>query len=122
MFVSKNESRLSLFGKDLSKAENLLSGKNMNIEFVASTHIEKTIIVANKLVEKSPIGSVVVRNASVLDPKVILNLTNESFINKMQHLITHIITLSWIDSQYGYKVILQYRLFLENEKKIIRRL
>ena len=84
---------LKLFETHLSKADNLLSAKNMNIQFVASTHVEKLIkkdaisktIVANffenvkvfvtaaqsKMREKSPIGSVAVRNASALDPKVI---------------------------------------------------
>ena len=48
--------------------------------------------------EKSSIGSAVVRNASVLDPKVIHNSTNESLVNKVK--VTDVINLCWIDAQY----------------------
>ena len=87
---------------DLSKMENLLSAKNMNIGFVASTHIEKLIkndadsktmitdfkksvkvfvtATVHKLVEKSPIGSSIVRNTSASDPNVIHTLSNENLI------------------------------------------
>ena len=78
----------------------------MNIDFVTSTQFEKLVkkdsiskaIVSNfckkvkvfvtatlgELMEKSAIGSIVVRNASVLDPKLIRNSANESLINTMK--------------------------------------
>ena len=70
----------------------------MNIGFVAPTHIGKLIKKAtanfyenvkvfatatvSELMEKSSIGSVVVRNASPIE--VIYNSTNETVINKMK--------------------------------------
>ena len=81
---------LKLFEIHLSKANNLMSARNMNIEFFASKHRRrmqyqkqlllnsikiymKAFITAavSKMMEKSPIGSVAVINASALEPQVI---------------------------------------------------
>ena len=40
---NKNESLLRLFEINLSETDNMLSPKNMNIGFVASTHIGKLV-------------------------------------------------------------------------------
>lgn len=53
--VNKNESLLKWFETDLSKVGNLLSAKNMNTGFVASTHIEK-------VTEKDMISKTMVAN------------------------------------------------------------
>ena len=53
--VNKNESLLRLFEIDLSNTGNLLSAKNMNIGFIASTHLEK-------LVKKDVISKTIVAN------------------------------------------------------------
>ena len=81
---------------DVNKKENMLSTKHINVGFVASKLIEKlirqeqvkkdviylfknnvkTFVVAtiDKIMERSPVGSIVVRNANVFDPKTIIEL------------------------------------------------
>ena len=80
---------LKLFEIHLSKADNMLSAKNMNIDFfcfhiseklIKKDSISKTIVAnfyknmrafitaaVSKIMEKSPIGSVAVINASALE-------------------------------------------------------
>ena len=125
---------------DLYKSENHLSSKQIDIGFVASTHIEKlrrrdevskgdvsefrkgvrtcVITIMEKLCVNSPIGSVIVRNAPVFNPEVILKSSDADLIKKVKSLVSHLIKLEWIDAQYGDKVVSQYRLFLQNEAKL----
>ena len=66
--------------------------------------------------ERSPVGSIIVRNANVFDPKTIIELKDLELINRLKVLTSHLISLKWFDGPYGDKVMGQYRL-LENEVK-----
>ena len=123
---------------DLNKKENMLSTKHINVGFVASKLIEKlirqdqvkkdviylfknnvkTFVVAtiDKIMERSPVGSIIVRNANVFGPKTIIELKDLELINRFKVLTSHLISLKWFDGPYGDKVMGQYRL-LENEVK-----
>ena len=57
--------------------------KTIVVNFYQNEAVFVNATVSN-LMGKSSIGLVVVRNASVLDAKVIHNSTNESLINKMK--------------------------------------
>ena len=75
------------------------------------------IATTEKLLEKSPIGSVIVRNACVFNPEFITSSNDESnLINKLKILVSHLIKKNWIDLQYGDRVVLQYKSFLQNGK------
>ena len=77
------------------------------------------ITTAEKLLEKSPIGSVIVRNACVFNPEFITSSNDESnLINKLKILVSHLIKQNWIDPQYGDRVVLQYKSVLQNEVKL----
>ena len=72
-----------------------------------------------KLLEKSPIGSLIVRNACVFNPQFITSSNDESnLINNLKTLVSQLIKQNWIDPQYGERVVLQYRSFLQNEVKM----
>ena len=72
-----------------------------------------------KLLEKSPTGSLIVRNACVFNPQFITSSNDESnLINKLKTLVSQLIKQNWIDPQYGERVVLQYRSFLQNEVKM----
>ena len=77
------------------------------------------IAAIEKLLEKSPIGSVIVRNACVFNPEFITSSKDESnLINKLKILISHLIKQNWLDPQYGDRVVLQYKSFLQNEVRL----
>ena len=87
--------------------------KEIDIDFVASTHIQelrrrdevsKTCVLAfkksvrkcvigtiEKLLDKSPIGSVIVRNARVFSPEFITSNDESNLINKLTILVSHLI-------------------------------
>ena len=72
-----------------------------------------------KLLEKSPTGSLIVRNACVFNPQFITSSNDESnLINKLKTLVSQLIKQNWIDPQYGERVVLQYKSFLQNEVKM----
>ena len=72
-----------------------------------------------KLLEKSPIGSLIVRNACVFNPQFITSSNDEiNLINKLKTLVSQLIKQNWIDPQYGERVVLQYKSFLQNEVKM----
>ena len=43
-----------------------------------------------KILERSPLGSVIVRNASVLDPRDILKISTEEAEKKMKSILNHL--------------------------------
>ena len=49
-----------------------------------------------KILERSPLGSVIVRNASVLDPRDILMISTEKVEKKMNFILNHLINLKQI--------------------------
>ena len=75
-----------------------------------------------KLLEKSPTGSLIVRNACVFNPQFITSSNDEiNLINKLKTLVSQLIKqnwIDWIDPQYGERVVLQYKSFLQNEVKM----
>ena len=81
------------------------------------------ITTAEKLLEKSPIGSFIVRNACVFSPEFITSSNDEAnLINKLKVLVSHLIKPNWIDPRCGDGLMLQYKsfffFFLQNEVKL----
>ena len=55
----------------------------------------------------------------VFNPQFITSSNDESnLINKLKTLVSQLIKQNWIDPQYGERVVLQYRSFLQNEVKM----
>ena len=77
------------------------------------------IAAIQKLLVKSPIDSVIVRNVCVFHLEFIRSSNDElNLINKLKILVSHLIKHNWIDPQYGDRVVLQYKSFLQNEVKL----
>ena len=136
--MNKCETALKLKEIDLYSSTNHLVAKEIDAGLVALTHIQElsrrekvsktcvlgfkksvrkfVIATIEKLLEKSPIGSIIVRNACVFNPEFITSSNDES--NKLKILISHLIKQNWYDPQYGDRVVLQYKSFLQNEVKL----
>ena len=76
--------------------------------------VRKCVIATiEKLLEKIPVGSVIVRNACVFNPEFITSSNDElNLISKLKILVSHLVKQNWIDPQYGERVALQYKSFL----------
>ena len=55
---------------------------------------EMIIVIMQKIFEKNPLHSVVVKNANVFDPKSIIILPAESLRRNMKSLLRHVLSLS----------------------------
>ena len=70
------------------------------------------IAIIGKLLEKSPIGTVIVRNACVFNPVFITSSNAESNLtNKLEILVSHVIKQNWIDPQYRIELCCSINLF-----------
>ena len=101
---------------DLLEGSNYLKRKDMHLGFSTGEYLrdivrqdvanlnsvatfkkeakEMIIAIMQKILEKSPLHSVVVKNANVFDPKSIIILPVESLRRNMKSLLRHIVSLS----------------------------
>ena len=109
---------------DLDKDDDFLATKELNIGSVASTHIDKmkkkdevskkeisefrkgvrlfVITTIKKLMERFPVGSKIVRNASIFNPCLMYSTGNKFLMSRMKILASH---LEWIAPHFGDKVV-----------------
>ena len=59
-----------------------------------------------KILERSPLGSVIVRNASVLDPRDILMISTEEVEKEMKLILNHLINLKQVAPVFSRHVYL----------------
>ena len=69
-----------------------------------------------KIVERTPLGSVIVRNASVLDPRDILMISTEEAEKKMKLLLNHLINLKHVTPVFSDKALSQFTDFITESK------
>ena len=69
-----------------------------------------------KILEQSPLGSVIVRNASVLDLRDILMICREESEKKMKSILNHLINLKQIASVFSDKALSHFTNFLMESK------
>ena len=69
---------------------------------------EMIIAIMQKILEKSPLHSVVVKNANVFDPKSIIILPAESLKRNMKSLLRHIASLKIISTSIAERALSQY--------------
>ena len=74
--------------------------------------------IALKLFDRSPLGSVIVRNADALNPKVIADLESHLIERKMNQILLHLLKLNILSSKDSDKALEQYSSFLEQVKKM----
>ena len=127
---------------DLSHKDSMLKAKHINIGFGAKALItdlkQKDIInnsaiakfltesstfvvtILNKLFNKSPAGSNVVRNASILDPNVVVSEKSEVLQRTLKGLLNHFMKLNIVLPTRCEKITEQYIEFVEYQLKYNR--
>ena len=66
------------------------------------------------LFDRRPLGSVIVRNADVLNPIIIAETDVESLVKKMSLILTHLRKLKLLSSEQADKALEQYSTFFED--------
>ena len=74
--------------------------------------------IASKLFERSPLGSIIVRNADALNPKDIADLEAHLLERKINQILWHSLKLNILSSKDYDKALEQYSSFLELFKKM----
>ena len=69
-----------------------------------------------KILERSPLGSAIVHNASVLDPRDVLMISMEEAEKKMKSILNHLINLTQVAPVFSDKVLSQFTDFLTESK------
>ena len=137
--ISSCKTGLDLKKIDLDSVENLLKTKEINVGFAAAevlNELKKKDIVTNqeikdfkkevykfvkatlkKIFERSPIGSVVVRNSNIFNPIVMAN-TTEVLRSQFKVLLTHFIKLKIMPASDGDKSMSQFSDFIGHELKL----
>ena len=125
---------------DLNEKSNFLKPKDTNLGFGARkciNDLKKSDLVSNKevtsylsecitfvtiivsrLFEKSPLGSVVVRNADAFDPNVIANLEVHELQKRVKQILIHLLKLKILTASQSDKALDQSSLFYEQVKKM----
>ena len=73
-----------------------------------------------KILERSPLGSVIVRSASVFDPRDILMISTEEAEKKMKSILNHLINLKQVAPVFSDKALSQFNDFLTESKSMSR--
>ena len=119
-FLKAKEFKLGFGAKECSKnlkKSNLPSSQNLQ------TSLNESIIfvtdIAPKLFDRSPLGSIIVRNADALNPKVIIaDLEALLLGRKMYQILLHLLKLNILTSKDSDKALEQYLSFFEQIKKM----
>ena len=74
--------------------------------------------IGSKLFDSSTLGSVIVRNADALCPKVIADLEAHLLERKMDQILSHLLKLNILSSKDSDKALEQYSSFLEQVKRM----
>ena len=75
-------------------------------------------IIVSRLFEKSPLGSVVVRNADAFDPNVIANLEVHELQKRVKQILMHLLKLKILTASQSDKALDQSSSFYEQVKKM----
>ena len=89
---------------DLLSSQNLQAYMNECVIFVTG--------IASKLFDRSPLGSVIVRNTDALNPKVIADLEAHLLERKMNQILLYLLKLNILSSEDSDKALEQYSFLL----------
>ena len=73
------------------------------------------VTIFNKVSERNPMATIIVRSAEVFDPKTILRTESGELRRKVKNHIQKLVSLKIIDFKTGDGALTQYSNFLENE-------
>ena len=66
------------------------------------------IVMVQKMLEKSPLRSVVIRNAHVFDPAMMINLSQDTLRGNMRILLRHLVSIKLLSPNVSDKALTQY--------------
>ena len=127
-------SGLDLKKIDLFNKQNLVKNKDIVLGFAADTKLSEMkrqdiindaqaaefrkgcglflVYLTNKIFERSPLGSVVVRTASIFNPKVLQSDPHLQNEKKMKRLLNHLVNLKLIPATFADKALSQFSDYL----------
>lgn len=130
--LEKCKTGLDMIRLDLDDEKSLITPKKMHLGFAAEDEIVKlggqtnteavdnlkqgafkfVVAMLEKLQNRNPLASSIVRNSVVFNPKSIASLTSDNLNTRMKYLIAKLVGLQKIQSSLGDKALAQYRDFL----------
>ena len=66
------------------------------------------IVMVQKMLEKSPLRSVVIRNTHVFDPTMMINLSQDTLRGNMRILLRHLVSIKLLSPNVSDKALTQY--------------
>ena len=99
-----------LKNSDLVTNQGLKAYLNECITFVTT--------IASKLFDRSPLGSVIVRNADAFDPTAIASLEIDVLEGKVNRILMHLLKLRLVSATYSDKALADCSSFFEQVKKM----
>ena len=128
----------SLINIDISKASNQTPSKDLDLRFAAEAKLKelrskdlvsvsqevkfrekaRTFLtyLVSKLFERTPLDSVVVRSASISDPKIMIDYSCEKIEKILRNLLHHLMSLNIISAPKCNKVVQQLTSFHKSTK------
>ena len=123
---------LDMIRLDLDDEKSLITPKKIHLGFAAEDEIAKlggqtdteavdnlkqgafkfVLAMLEKLQNRNPLSSSIVRNSVVFNPKSVVSQTSDKLNTRMKHLIAKLVGLQKIQSGLGDKALEQYRDFL----------
>ncbi|XP_047140612.1 uncharacterized protein LOC124815840 [Hydra vulgaris] len=123
---------------DFHKKDNLLKGNQIKLGFAAETRLaalrKKDIItiadiqsfhkdctnmyvqLIEKFMDRTPLGSIIVRNSQVFNPNAMVVMTQEDAEKKCKSLLTHLISLKYVSPIFSDKAINQFADFFRESR------
>ena len=128
---------------DLSKDNSLISARKSDLEFTIDedisnfkknhpTNADEKILkfrsdmkcfiidMVSKLLERIPLGSALLKSASVLDPDVLQGNNQDNLITRFKTLLKAIMNLSVLAANFCNKVLSHFKYLLDNDLKELR--
>ena len=78
------------------------------------------VVMVSKLLERSPLGSALLKSASVLDPDVLQGNTRDKLISQFKTLLKVIMNLSVLAANSCDKALSHFKCLLDNDLKELR--
>ena len=118
VYMKKKEFNLGVAAELKALQRRDLAKKEAVTSFLDNVH-SSVVAILKKMLEKSPIGSVVVRNASVFNPDSI-SVTKEDLKN-LKHLQQHFFKIKVLTASHADKASIQCGEFLKNDMKLVNK-
>ena len=119
VYMKKKEFNLGVAAELKALQRRDLAKKEAVTSFLDNVH-SSVVAILKKMLEKSPIGSVVVRNASVFNPDSI-SVTKEDLLKHLKRLQQHFVKIKVLTASHADKAFIQCGVFRKNDMKLVNK-